>query len=146
MVYLAGPDGYANDVRLRGFRDACSRLGMEASELGPFAARFQAGVRAADLVLAASVTAVVAYNDDVAATVVGAAIRAGMSVPGDLAVIGHDDSPLASMFIPALSSVAIDNAGLGRLVAEMALASVEDRPLPTSGPRFRATVVRREST
>ena len=50
-VCLAGPDGYANDVRLRGFRDACSRLGIAASESGPFEARYTAGVRAADLVL-----------------------------------------------------------------------------------------------
>jgi DNA-binding LacI/PurR family transcriptional regulator len=41
-----------------------------------------------------SVTAVAAYNDDIAATLVGAALRMGLRLPEDLAVIGHDDTPL----------------------------------------------------
>ena len=57
IIYLAGPDGYSNDMRLRGYREACARLGVDPVELGPFQARFAAGVRAADLVLAAEATA-----------------------------------------------------------------------------------------
>ena len=72
-------------------------------------------------------TGVVAYNDDIAAMVVGAAIETGLKVPNDLSVVGYDDSPIASIFIPSLSSVRLDNAGLGRFVAEMALAKVEQR-------------------
>lgn len=72
-------------------------------------------------------TGVVAYNDDVAARVVGAAVRAGFDVPRDLSVVGHDDSPLASLFLPPLTSIAVDNAAVGRLFAELALASVEQR-------------------
>jgi DNA-binding LacI/PurR family transcriptional regulator len=105
VVYLAGPDGYANDVRLRGFRDACSRLGMEASELGPFAARFQAGVRAADLVLATSVTSVVAYNDEIAVGVVNRLADRGIGVPGDVSVVGFDDIDLAMHTDPPLTTV-----------------------------------------
>ncbi|WKK73200.1 substrate-binding domain-containing protein [Rathayibacter oskolensis] len=45
------------------------------------------------------VTGVVAYNDDIAALVVGAAIRLGLSVPQDLSVVGHDDSPLAQLIV-----------------------------------------------
>ncbi|MGO4752390.1 substrate-binding domain-containing protein [Streptomyces sp. 2MCAF27] len=50
-----------------------------------------------------------------------------MSVPGDLAVIGHDDMPLATMFVPSISSVRTDTAGLGRHLAELALHEVEGR-------------------
>ena len=66
IIYLAGPEGYSNSMRLRGYRAACARLGVEPLEMGPFQARFAAGVRAADQVLAAAATAVVAYNDEVA--------------------------------------------------------------------------------
>lgn len=76
------------------------------------------------------VTGVVAYNDEVAAMIAGAAMSAGFRIPEDLSIIGHDDTPLASLFVPALSSVRFDNAALGRLVAELALAKVERR-LPT---------------
>lgn len=66
---------------------------------------------------------VVAYNDTAAAAVVGAALRQGIAVPETLAVVGHDDSPIASLFVPALSSVYVDHSGLGRFLAELALAT-----------------------
>ena len=94
----------------------------------------------------AGVTAVAAHNDDTAAMVVGAALRAGLSVPADLAVIGHDDTPLATMFVPSLSSIRVDGAALGRYFAVQALAVAEDRPLPPAHPTVDLAVVPREST
>ncbi len=35
IIYLAGPDGYSNDMRLRGYRAACARLGDRAGGAGP---------------------------------------------------------------------------------------------------------------
>jgi DNA-binding LacI/PurR family transcriptional regulator len=94
---------------------------------------------------AAGVTGVIAYNDDVAAAVAGAAIRGGVPVPGRLAVIGHDDSPIARLFVPALTSVRLDVAGMGRGAARAilhALGAGGELPEPDGG----AEVVRREST
>nr|WP_281369369.1 substrate-binding domain-containing protein [Leifsonia shinshuensis] len=96
--------------------------------------------------LAQGVDAVVAYNDDIAALVAGAVLRSGHTVPGDVAVIGHDDSPLASLFVPSLTSVRVDTAGLGRYVAELALSAVTDAPEPEAGPETEAQLVVREST
>jgi DNA-binding LacI/PurR family transcriptional regulator len=96
--------------------------------------------------LAHGIDGVVAYNDDIAALVAGAVIRSGHAVPGDVAVIGHDDSPLASLFVPSLTSVRIDTAGLGRYVAELALSAVIDTPKPEAGPETEAQLVIREST
>jgi DNA-binding LacI/PurR family transcriptional regulator len=96
---------------------------------------------------AAGVTGVAAYNDDVAAVVVSAVIRSGGSVPGDLAVIGHDDSPLAAVFVPSISSVSIDTVSLGRHFAALALHAADGRPLPARDPvEGVAAVVAREST
>ncbi|OHV45384.1 LacI family transcriptional regulator [Parafrankia soli] len=94
----------------------------------------------------AGVTGVVAFNDDVAAAVVSAAIRIGIRIPDDLAVIGHDDSPIATMFVPALSTVRFDTATLGRGFAEYAINQTEGRPLPDWRPPVSAILVRREST
>lgn len=94
----------------------------------------------------AGVTGVAAFSDDVAAAVAGAAIRAGIRVPADLAVIGHDDSPIAALFVPTLSTVRFDAAALGRGFADLALHQVEGRPTPRPGPSETATVVQREST
>ena len=95
---------------------------------------------------ALGVDGVVAYNDDIAAMVVGAAVRAGIRVPEDLAVIGHDDTPLARLFVPALSSVRIDTAGLGRYLAELALSAATGAPAPLAGPETDAHLVVRETT
>jgi DNA-binding LacI/PurR family transcriptional regulator len=95
--------------------------------------------------IATGVDGVVAYNDDIAALVLGAALRSGVAVPEQLAIIGHDDSPLAQLLVPALSSVRIDAAGLGRFFAELALAAVGAGPMPTAGPAAVAQLVVRET-
>ncbi|MFD3307182.1 substrate-binding domain-containing protein [Streptomyces sp. NPDC058694] len=89
---------------------------------------------------------VAGYNDDCAAAVVGAAVRAGVSVPDELAVIGHDDTPLAAMFVASLSSVGIDIAGLGRHFAAYALHEADGRPLPPRDTAADVAVIAREST
>src|SRR3712207_900246 len=134
VVYLAGPDGYPNEVRLRGFRDACSRLGVEGSELGPFAARFQDGVRATDLVLATSVTAVVAYNDEIAAGAVNRLADRGVAVPGAISVVGFDDTQLAEMVTPRLTTVRIPAATAGTAAIEMLLDLVRGREAGLRSP------------
>ena len=92
------------------------------------------------------VTGIVAYNDDVAAALVGAALRLGVPVPQRLAVIGHDDTPLASTFQPRLSTVHVDIVGLGRYFAQLALSAIEGRPAPDAGPVLHSTLMPREST
>jgi DNA-binding LacI/PurR family transcriptional regulator len=91
------------------------------------------------------ITAVAAYNDDVAATVINAAIRQGLAVPQQLAVIGHDDSPICAVFLPSISSVRIDNPGLGRYLANIALHSADGRQLAAEVPNINAHTVIRES-
>ena len=89
---------------------------------------------------------VVAYNDDIAALVLGAALRSGIDVPGALAVVGHDDTPLARLMVPSLSSVRIDTAGLGRYLAELALSAANDAPPPGAGPETDAILIHRETS
>lgn len=101
---------------------------------------------ALDAWLTAGVDGVIAYNDDVAAAVVGAALRAGIAVPGRLAVVGHDDTPLASLFFPRLSTVRVDTAGLGRYLAELALSAADGSDPPTTTPEMAAHLIQRETT
>jgi DNA-binding LacI/PurR family transcriptional regulator len=96
--------------------------------------------------VAGGVTAVAAYNDDIAALVVSAAVRSGIDVPRTLAVVGHDDTPIARLMVPALSSIHVDAAGLGRYFAALALHAIEGAPAPVAPPIARAALVVREST
>jgi len=94
----------------------------------------------------AGVTAVAGYNDDIAARVLNAALRAGLEVPGRLAVVGHDDAPISQLVLPSLSTVRVDNAGLGRFFAAIALHAATGAPPPEAGPETRATLIQRASS
>jgi LacI family transcriptional regulator/LacI family repressor for deo operon, udp, cdd, tsx, nupC, and nupG len=114
LVYLAGPEGYSNDARRSGFQVGCGRLGLTPDELGPFPARFASGMRAADQVLATRASAVLAYSDDVAVGLIGRLADRGVRVPADLSVIGYDDTSLAGMVTPRLTTVRLSPAAAGQ--------------------------------
>ncbi|WP_327701632.1 LacI family transcriptional regulator [Streptomyces decoyicus] len=84
------------------------------------------GARARELILArlcddSSVTAVICDDDNLAACAYSAAHGLGLSIPGDLSVIGFDDLPLASLMVPALTTVRLPAHELGRLGMEQFL-------------------------
>lgn len=64
---------------------------------------------------APAVTAIVATNDDTAIGVLNAARDRHLVVPRDLSVVGFDDIDLASEIQPALTTVHVYKAWLGRL-------------------------------
>lgn len=104
---------------------------------------------AADVVahwVAAGVDGVIAYNDDIAALILGAALRSGVSVPAELAIVGHDDTPLARLLLPSLSSVRVDTAGIGRYLADLALSAAQGTTPPVAGPETDAHLVARETS
>ena len=90
--------------------------------------RFRSGQEGCDrlLALADPPTAVFASNDDMAMGAVVAAHRRGLQVPGDLSVAGFDDSPLATLVWPQLTTVR-------QPVAQMAAAAVDRLVLRTTG-------------
>jgi len=133
--------------RLAGVRARCAELGLSAPvvrsvPLDPAAA--EAAVRAWRAEEPA-VTAVCAYNDDVALAVLAGTHRLGLHAPGDLAVIGVDDIPAAALAIPPLSTVALDAARLGEHVAQVVLASLAGTPRPRRPGAAAVRVIARES-
>jgi DNA-binding LacI/PurR family transcriptional regulator len=93
------------------------------------------------------VTGILCYNDDVAAAIAGAALRLGVDIPRELSVIGHDDAPIARLFQPRLSTIRLDTAGLGRYLAHLTIANIEDKPLTEPEPLSSSIqLVDREST
>jgi DNA-binding LacI/PurR family transcriptional regulator len=71
------------------------------------------------------ITGIAAFNDDVAVAVIGAAQRAGVAVPADLSVVGHDDAPIAGMLEPRITSVRLDATGLGQYLASLAITAMD---------------------
>ncbi len=58
-------------------------------------------------------TAIFAGNDQMAFGAIYAAIEMGLRVPEDIGVIGFDNIPLSSFFVPPLSTIAVPMSALG---------------------------------
>jgi DNA-binding LacI/PurR family transcriptional regulator len=93
-------------------------------------------------VLDARPTAIVAATDALATTVLGAARGRGIAVPGELSITGFDDSPLAALASPSLTSVRVDYGGFGEAAAAALLAAIAGDPPPPYEPAAPELVVR----
>jgi DNA-binding LacI/PurR family transcriptional regulator len=121
-AYLSGPrNSWSNRERRRGLRAAARAHGIDALELGPFAPHFEAGLQAADVALAAGVTAVLAFNDLMALGVLSRLADRGVRVPAELSVVGFDDIPMAAMCAPSLTTIAMPMEQSGRASVELLL-------------------------
>jgi DNA-binding LacI/PurR family transcriptional regulator len=126
VAYVGGPrSSWSNRERLRALRTVAASAGIEPVEIGNVAPHFDGGVAAADLVLAADVTAVVAYNDLIALGLLSRFRARGIAVPTEMSVIGVDDIALAAMVNPALTTVALPKEQTGRAGVDLLLALLE---------------------
>lgn len=84
--------------------------------------------------LDADVTAIVHSSDRLAAAGLAAARERGLDVPGQLSITGFDDSPLAALASPPLTSVRVDYAQFGEAAAAALLATIAgEAPPPFRG-------------
>lgn len=91
-------------------------------------------------------TAVFAANDQVACGVLEAARLVGLSVPGDLSVVGFDDTPTASVTAPPLTTVRQPLANMGQLAARACINTLRGDPPIGSDIQLATTLVARGST
>lgn len=125
LAYAGGPAGSWSDARRREGL-AASGTDVEVVDLGAHAPVFAGGVAAADLALASGATAVLAHNDLVALGVLDRLRTRGVRVPHDVSVVGFDDAPVATLVAPALTTVAVPLARLGRTAVDLLLTPHED--------------------
>jgi DNA-binding LacI/PurR family transcriptional regulator len=122
IAYLAGPrNSWSNRDRRRGLRAATRALRVQAVELGPFGPLFESGLQAADLALAADVTAVLAFNDLMALGVLNRLAQRGVSVPTELSVVGFDNIAMSAMTTPPLTTVEMPTQLAGRVAVDLLL-------------------------
>lgn len=89
-------------------------------------------------------TAVICGNDVLAVGALKGARTLGMSVPGDVSITGFDDIELAQVAEPALTTVHVPHRKMGRLAADLLIASMDD-PAAVSSRCLETNVVLRES-
>ncbi|MEV4109062.1 LacI family DNA-binding transcriptional regulator [Nonomuraea sp. NPDC049695] len=132
--------------RLLGVAEACARAGIDPPLALDTELDTATMARAARRWRRESVTAVCAYNDEVAIALLSAMRRAKLAAPGDLAVMGADDIPLAQVADPPLSTIAFDLEKVGRSLAEAVVASLSDRKPRLTPASLAPHVIHRAST
>src|SRR5690625_538016 len=88
--------------------------------------------------------AVFGASDLIAIGAMHALIERGIDVPGDVAVVGFDDIPIAGNVTPSLTTMAQDTRRAGRLLVETLIDRIEGRPVDNIKLPTRL-VVRRSS-
>jgi DNA-binding LacI/PurR family transcriptional regulator len=91
------------------------------------------------------VTAVLCGNDDLALGVMRAMHAAGRAIPGDVSIVGFDDTPVSEFLTPPLTTVRLDFAGLGRACFALLLALMERNDARPHARRPAPELIIRES-
>ena len=117
--------------RRRGFRTAIRRHGL-ACQILPGGLTEEDGAAAGHALLDASSrpTAVLAFNDQCAVGLLDVFLRSGIAVPGQVSVIGFDDSHLARLAHINLTTVGQDIPRLADLAVVRALARLDGQNTP----------------
>lgn len=127
---IAGPQQFSTGaLRLKGYRRAFKEAGVspERSWIVPSSFSIGGGLEAAASLLgsASRPTAIFCINDSTAIGVMVAARDLGMTVPDDVALVGYNDTEVAPMLQPPLSSVAIPLEEMGREAVDCLVRQID---------------------
>ncbi|RPF72259.1 LacI family DNA-binding transcriptional regulator [Aurantiacibacter spongiae] len=143
-----GEDCPEFDGRYRGLVEAMGKAGIDADPALRMDAitTEEAGYDAVCRLLASGKVfdAIFAASDLIAIGALRALAEAGRSVPDDVAVVGFDDIPAASLTSPPLTTIMQDIKGAGERLLETLMAQIEERDRPDN--RLPTRLIVRGST
>lgn len=154
VAFVGGPQriGQVRD-RWEGARGAWADAGLAEKDLVQITTREltvpeggEAGQRLAGIPAARRPTAAFCANDLLAMGLLQQAVGSGVSVPGDLAIVGYDDIDFAAAAAVPLTSVRQPRQELGRAAAEMVLDEATNPRHEHRQVEFTAELVARAST
>ena len=122
--------------RLAGYLDTLAEAGIPAADVAIWEA---SGISAAGAMASAfglldrtpRPTALLCMSDQLALAAIAVARQLGIDVPGELSVVGFDDTPPARWSEPPLTTVRQDLAGKGRIAGELVLHLLGGGDVPT---------------
>ena len=147
------PNQTVSQQRLDGFMTALKAAGIPMEDVrveqGYFT--YRSGLEAAERILAMDdrPTAIFAGNDDMAAATAGVAHRLGLDVPGDLSIVGFDDTSIAANIWPALTTVHQPIAAMARAAVDLVLEEIRRKRVGAGEPKqlmHPHTLIVRDST
>lgn len=128
--FIGGPtSSLSGQRRLEGYRQALKSVNIAFDPLlvEHCTPEIECGRSAAEAILARrpDIDALLAFNDLVAMGAIQACQEIGKAVPADIAIIGADDIPLATIVRPKLTTIKVSLSHIGRLSMHTLLEMIE---------------------
>ena len=101
-------------VEVAAVHDIGNRMGFKVNQIGPVHPTVEGGYQAALALEGGDTTAIIAYNDLIAVSIVLRFTADGVNVPGDVSVIGFDNTLIAPVVTPPITSIRIPRVQLGQ--------------------------------
>ena len=151
IAYLGGPAAaVCNQARMHGYRGAMEAAGAPVPDgyvrTGRFSYEHGIAGGAALLDLPQPPTAVFAGSDETALGVIEAARVRGLRVPEDLSVVGFDDTPVARLAAPPLTTVRQPLREMGAVAVRTALRLAAGERVDSHHVELATELVVRQST
>ena len=151
IAYLGGPATAAcNQARMHGYRGAMEAEGAPVPDgyvrTGRFSYEHGIAGGAVLLDLPQPPTAVFAGSDETALGVIEAARARGLRVPEDLSVVGFDDTPVARLAAPPLTTVRQPLREMGAVAVRTALRLAAGERVDSHHVELATELVVRQST
>ncbi|WP_328536264.1 LacI family DNA-binding transcriptional regulator [Streptomyces sp. NBC_00344] len=146
---VLGPNDHVPSMRkLDAARAIAAELGAELPDERVVRAMFslEGGQAAASRLLDEGVTGVICASDPLALGAVRAARRRGLSVPGDISIVGYDDSAFMNCTEPPLTTVRQPIEAMGRAAVELLSVQIGGAAVPSDELLFEPELVVRGST
>ncbi|HZE37923.1 MAG TPA: LacI family DNA-binding transcriptional regulator [Stackebrandtia sp.] len=142
---ISGPERFVPVQRKRsGYVEAMSGVGEPLVELTMFGV--EGGAAAAARLLDAGATGIICGSDLMALGAIREARSRGMAIPGDVSIVGYDDSPLIGYTDPPLTTVRQPARAMSIAAVRALLDEIAGQAVPSTEYLFRPELVVRSST
>jgi DNA-binding LacI/PurR family transcriptional regulator len=146
IAYIGGStDSIVGRERIGGYIQALVESGLQTENALIYQAAFDfdTGFRGARQLLALKEppTGLFCANDTIAFGAMKWLREAGLSVPGDIGIVGFDDIDASALMHPTLSTVSVPKELIGTLAVRTVLAMIEARVTTLDQPRVLVETV-----
>jgi DNA-binding LacI/PurR family transcriptional regulator len=144
---VLGPEDHVPSVRkLAAFRAQAEAAGLSVAPVEHALFSLEGGKAAANRMLRQGVTGIICGSDVLALGAVRAVRRAGLSVPGDVSVVGYDDSAWLNCTDPPLTTLRQPIESMGKAAVALLVNQAETAPPHPEELLFEPELVVRGST
>lgn len=147
IAHLGGPsDWFDARERDRAWRETLTAAGYAPEVYGEGDWTADYGYRFAQELDVDSCTAIFVANDQMALGVIHGLADRGVRVPGEMSIVGFDDVPDSSHYLPPLTTIRQDFVALGQLAVQLLVEAIDGGTNATSTHISPQLVVRRSAT